>query len=85
MEFEPVDNKATDEQIKAAVEFCTGIPSADVFIYIPEAWREIGTFWGAGKRFGEWDIDGNTIMVIECAQEEDAVIVVHEESPYDAK
>jgi hypothetical protein len=71
MEFVPVNDNATNEQIKQAVEFCTGIPASEVFIYIPEDWPDIGRFWGAGKRFGEWDIDGDMILVMEHKQSEE--------------
>lgn len=85
MEFEPANDNATDEQIKAAVEHCTGIPVSEVFLYIPEGWEAIGTFWGAGPRFGEWTIDGNWILVIEYPQGGEAIVVHEEGSKSDAK
>lgn len=65
MKFEPTDDKATDEDIKRAVEFHTGVKASDVEIIIPEHWTESTLFWKSGNRQGYWCVDGGEILVDE--------------------
>lgn len=77
MEFE--GDLATPEQVKKAVRYCFRMPDdTDINIFIPADWREIGQFWSTGNRFGQWDVDGHMILVMEYPPLGEA-FVVHEE------